>query len=397
MKRKLQEEIDKSHSYEDKKYVEMSQYEELQNEFSQYKQEADLEETKLINELDETKSHLIKEQKKLTSSQANVAELMKQLNDLRQAKGSYMYHCSDCPLLMEWVESLLSCLLSYLSKHPMDFLDPPSALPQNIYNWAEDQISTAQNIGTSLQSFRASMLEKSQLEQQLLDALKPLFVNLNIIESEDDISMGSLFEHIESAKSAIESFTSTYHTIINKKAETATDEMKNTIKSLEEEKNELLKQLKSNKDEYERNINAMNVRLHNYEQQITELNKKLNSYQLYEDESNQMNEHFNEERKNYERQIQVLKNTVEEKELLVNQQKDIIENMAGEKLSLQRRYDTIVENMKESSNDSYFFGSSTNLKRLNEQKSNETNMNVLLEIEKQKIEEEANAKYIFYF
>ena len=43
----------------------------------------------------------------------------------------------------------------------------------------------------------------------------------------------SLFEHIESAKSAIESFTSTYHTIINKKAETATDEMKNTIKSLE--------------------------------------------------------------------------------------------------------------------------------------------------------------------
>lgn len=29
----------------------------------------------------------------------------------------------------------------------MDFLDPPSALPQNIYNWAEDQISTAQNIG----------------------------------------------------------------------------------------------------------------------------------------------------------------------------------------------------------------------------------------------------------
>lgn len=42
-----------------------------------------------------------------------------------------------------------------------------------------------------------------------------------------------------------------------------------------------------------------------------------------------MNEHFNEERKNYERQIQVLKNTVEEKELLVNQQKDIIENMAG--------------------------------------------------------------------
>lgn len=33
------------------------------------------------------------------------------------------------------------------------------------------------------------MLEKSQLEQQLLDALKPLFVNLNIIESEDDISM----------------------------------------------------------------------------------------------------------------------------------------------------------------------------------------------------------------
>lgn len=59
------------------------------------------------------------------------------------------------------------------------------------------------------------------------------------------------------------------------------------------------------------------------------MNKKLNSYQLYEDESNQMNEHFNEERKNYERQIQVLKNTVEEKELLVNQQKDIIENMAG--------------------------------------------------------------------
>ena len=53
--------------------------------------------------------------------------------------------------------------------------------------------------------------------------------------------------------------------------------------------------------------------------------------------------------------------------------------------------------MKESSNDSYFFGSSTNLKRLNEQKLNETNMNVLLEIEKQKIEEEANAKYIFYF
>ena len=42
-----------------------------------------------------------------------------------------------------------------------------------------------------------------------------------------------------------------------------------------------------------------------------------------------MNEHFNEERKNYERQIQVLKNTVDEKELLVNQQKDIIENMAG--------------------------------------------------------------------
>ena len=53
--------------------------------------------------------------------------------------------------------------------------------------------------------------------------------------------------------------------------------------------------------------------------------------------------------------------------------------------------------MKESSNDSYFFGSSTNLKRLNEQKSTETNMNVLLEIEKQKIEEEANAKYISIF
>ncbi|KAK8815362.1 hypothetical protein WA158_003574 [Blastocystis sp. Blastoise] len=317
--------------------VSQSEFDSLQKEFTIYKENSSMKEKEITAENDDLQNELSSYRQQLATSQSNLAEVLRQLNEFKSGTGN----------LYSWMEQVLSTLLTYLGKRPQPFPPPPSALGAKNKDWCQNHIEEAENVGAAMQSLRASLSEKLSQETSICETAAKLFGAIGILEQDETVNFEDIPSYLSRATTEILSYGDTYAAIIGggKKKETEMDDMKNKVLILEEEKKALVNKYSSLAEQVEKEKDRNDIYIESLERKYETLKSDFNKQlKLVQEAENQQTE-LDTEKRQFQKEIQVLKNSIEKYEMEGKQKNNEIEGLKANILSSRQINESLKQHI----------------------------------------------------